>query len=757
MLFSALVVVVGNGGAEVINTDNTYGVYISWTTLDDSTRFRGENVSFDIRIGTQTTIDNCNLSISSTVRDADGNTVTSPFIWHTQDVPDDVTISSWSYHTFSGFSATIRPDTLYGTYNITAHLSFKDSDDSSPQSYEGCILFDVGPRVVVTGQTTTYPGEIGHPLNLDLNTPTDIHDVYWNISVPDSDFQFAGDNPSVASAYKADVYYYSSWWPEWSESYSFNVTKNKAPGWYMAKCTVEYTLNGERIRDENEINITVKSLGTIEMSSDVSQIDRGISTMNISFSFTNTGNVNLSALKIRLDQVSRDYFIIPQEVERYEGDTPIYKDEWVSIGDISMGQTASKAIKIIIDSHLPAGQHKVLFDFKADFENGTVQSSWRWDSSPDDGSSAHYMPYWNLDVNGASFSYQPDDSKTLHEGAYVMFDVVGEVFDMEITPSLGLSQSTASLIREENTLSFTVQNNENRNYRDLSFFVSTASSSPFVNTKNVDAPWSEPYNVSRLYGGRSAGITLQVKMRAGTLAGYYDIPIKVTATDVAGGNTVENEVTTRMLITGSGANPVITSISAGDIKAGKTFTVTLNVKNTGDDVARNLQVRLAVQNLLGDSDVALLSGAPVVDSLEPGENTTFQFTFVAASHMKGGGTYPIDAEITYDNMFRGDSDSQTQQIGIQSQPGLPIDLPGILMILLVILVLIGIIGGIMFIRGPRKIQEVPTPVPPLSAQEYGGLTDDTVAPQDYGPPSEPPAPNPSIEPESEEQGEVLKF
>ncbi len=753
MLFSALAIVVGHGNAEVINTDNGYGVYISSTTLDDYTRYRGQNVSFDIRIGTQTTIDNCNLSISSAVRDADGNTVTSPFIWHTQDVPDDVTIYIWSYHTFSGFSATIRPDTAYGTYNITAHLSFKDRSDGTLQTYEGYILFNVGPRVVITGQTSTYPGEISHSLNLDLNTPTDIHEVYWNISVPDSDFQFAGDNPAVASAYQADVYYYSSWWPEWSESYSFNLTKDKLPGVYSFKCTVDYTVDGQRVHDTADVNVTVKPLGTIEMSSDVSQIDRGISTMNISFSFTNTGNVNLTDLKIRLDQVSKDYFIIPQEVERYEGDTPIYKDEWVSIGDVSMSQTASKVIKIIIDSHLPAGKHKVLFDFKASFENGTVQSEWTWHSSPDNGSSAHYMPYWYGEVKGASFNYQPDDSKTLHDGAYVMFDVVGDVFDMEITPSWGLSQSTASLIREENTLSFTVQNNEARNYRDLSFFVATGSSSPFVNTKNAAAAWSEPYNVSRLYGGSSVGITIQVKMRAGTVAGYYDVPMKVTATDIAGGNTVENEVTTRMLITGSGANPVITEISAGDIKAGKTFTVTVNVRNTGDDVARNLQVNLAVQSLLGVSDIALLDGAPKVDSLAPGENTTFQFTFVASSHMKGGNTYPINADITYDNMYRGNTASQTQQIGVQSSAGLPIDLPGILMILLVILVLIGIIGGIMFIRGPRTPKEMP----PVPVQEYESPAEETKSPDYYEAPSEPPAPQPPTEPESEEQGEILKF
>ncbi|GEM_PF-6205253 len=766
MLFSALAIVVGHSSAEVINHSNSYGVFIAdaGTTLDDSTRYRGENVTFDIEIGTATQIDHCNLSVSSVVRDEKGNQITpSPLVWHTQDVMDDVTIGEWwysSYHVFHGFSATIRSDTPYGTYNITAHLSFKDHDDGSVQSYEGYVLFDVGPRVVITGQTSTYPGEIGHALNLNLDTPTDIHDVYWNVSVPDSDFQFEGDNPSVATAYQADVYYYSSWSPEWSESYSFNLTKDKLPGIYSFECAVDYTVDGQRVRDTSHVNVTVMPLGTIEMSSDVSQINRGVSTMNISFSFTNTGNVNLTDLKVRLDNVE-DYFLIPQEVERYEGGTPIYKNEWVSIGDVSMDHSVSKVIKIIIDSHLPAGQHKVLFDFKADFENGTVQSSWRWVGNPEDGSSAHYMPYWSGEVNAASFDYRPDDSKTMHGGAYVMFDVVGDVFDMEITPSWGLSQSVASLISEENTLSFTVQNNEARNYRDLSFFVSTGPSSPFENVKNPNEAWSEPYNVSRLYGGSSVVITLQVKMRAGTVAGYYDVPIRVTATDIAGGNTVENEVTTRMLITGSGANPVITGISTGDIKPGKTFTVTVSVENTGDDVARNLQVNLAVQNLLGVSDIALLDGAPKVDSLAPGENTTFRFTFMASTHLKGGNTYPINADITYDNMYRGDSASQTQQIGVQSSAGLPIDLMGVLMILLVILVLIGIIGGIMFLRGSRR----PKQISPISAQKYESLPEEPeptspASPDYYEGPTEPPAPQPTMEPESEEQeepGEILKF
>ena len=488
------------------------------------------------------------------------------------------------------------------------------------------------------------------------------------------------------------------------------------------------------------------------MSADVSQIDRGVSTMNITFSFTNTGNVNLTNLRVQLDP-TEDYFTIPKEVIRYEGGRPIYKDDWVTIGNISVGQTVSKVIKIIIDSHLPAGEHKVMFDFMADFENGTVQSSWRYEDSPHDGSSAHYMPRWN--VNSTYYNYQPDDSETGHTGAYVMFDVVGDTFDMEMNPPGGWSVTTASLISGENALKFSVENNEAHTYRDLSFSISTNSSSPFMNLKDEAAAWSDSYNVPSLRGGGSCSISLNVKVRPGTLAGYYDVPIKVTATDVAGGNTVENEVMTHILITGSGANPVITSISAGDIKAGKTFTVTVNVKNTGDDVARNLQVRLAVQNLMGSSDIALLSGAPMVDRLAPGENTTLQFTFMASSHMKGGNTYPIDATITYDNMYLGDAATQTQQIGVQSSGGFPIDLPEILMALLVILVLIGIIGGIMMLRGPRTPKESPAFSSPQEYESPAEYTEET-APY-YAESTEPPAPMPPEENETDEQGEVLKF
>ena len=756
MLFSALMVVAGNGSADVVNTGNSFGVRIWYTSLDDATRGRAENVTFSItmRNGGGSTITNCNLSVNTTIRDADGNVVSSPLTWMNQDVNDDVSINPYGgSHEFSGFIAVIKSNAEYGTYNVTVYMTFKDGSGNN-HGYEGYILFDIGPRAEVwdyaSGGTSVWPGEIGHELYPGLFLSENLHDVYWNISAPDSDFRFQGDNPSVAGVYEADVS--SSY--VWYESFLFDVSKDKAPGVYTFPMTLEYLISGQRIRDQLSINVTVKRLGTIEMSSDVSRIDRGVSTMNITFSFTNTGNVNLTDLKVQLDD-TEDYFTIPKEVIRYEGGRPIYKDDWVTIGNISVGQTVSKVIKIIIDSHLPAGEHKVLFDFMADFENGTTQSSWAWDSSPADGSSAHYMPEWWGTFMGSSWGYYPEDSETGHTGAYVMFDVVGDTFDMEMNPPWGWSVTTASLISEENTLSFNVNNNEARTYRDLSFFISTDSSSPFVSAKDETAPWSEPYNVSMLGAGGTCLISLNVKVRPGTLAGYYDVPIKVTATDVAGGNTVENEVMTHILITGSGANPVITSISAGDIKAGKTFTVTVNVENTGDDVARNLQIRLAVQNLMGSSDIALLSGAPMVDRLAPGENTTLQFTFMASSHMKGGNTYPIDATITYDNMYLGDSTTQTQQIGVQSSGGLPVDLPEILMVLLVILVLIGIIGGIMFLRGPITPKESPAML--SSPQEYESPVEDTETAPYYVESAEPPAPSPPEENETEEQGDVLQF
>ena len=718
MLLSGLTVFAGSSSAEIINKPNDFDVRISWTNLDDYTRYRAEDVTFDVEIENDGSEDiyHCNLSINTQIHDENGNSVSSPFIWHQQDVNDDATIWGWwGSHTFHGFSATIKSNAEYGRYNITAHLDFQNSTGAHFY-YEGYILFDIGPRMQIYtyGGANVYPGEIKHDLELGLYTRETVHDVYWNLSAPDSDFEFVGDNPSTGSAYRGDLYAYN-WW---HQDFIFNVTKDKAPNMYAFQWTAEYSVNGVRVSEQGSVNITVNKFGTIEMSANVFEINRGTSTMNITFSFTNTGNVNLKDLEIKLDSVSTAYFTIPQDVDRYEGNTPIYENEWTSIGNAGKGETITQTIKLIIDSHLPAGRHKVLFDFKAEYENGTVQSYWSWESSPLDGSSAHYVPQWrSWDY---SWSYYPDDSRTLHEGAYVIVDVVGDVFDMEITPSVGVSSSSASLIREDNMLSMEVQNNEYRNYRDLSFSISTGADSPFMNPADENAQWSEPYNVSYLNGNSVSQISLHVKTRPGVAAGYYDVPVKIRATDITSSNTVENTVTTRILITGAGAKPVITAVSTEKISPGKTFTVTVTVENNGDDVAKNLMIKLAVQNSLEGSDIALVSGPPKVDALNPGESTTVEFTFVASSSLKSSQTYPISAEISYENMYRGDSATQTQQIGVQSAAQQPkgVGTMDVLVWLLIILVILAIIGAIMLIaKDLRKKGREELPMAPETAEQ----------------------------------------
>ncbi len=723
MVFSGLAILAENTEAQVVNTPNNFHVMISATNLDDHTRYRGENVTFYVRMyndGSQT-LYHCNLSVNSEVHDANGNPVTSPFNWHKQDVNDDVTMGT-SYpsdsHTFNGFNAIIKSDAPYGTYNITVHMSFKNSTGAK-FSYEGYVLFKIDSRMIVGVDwgNKVYPGELHHTLAMDVYSVETVHDVYWNISSDDHDFEFPA---GADTTHRSDFYSYSNW----QHYFIFNVTKQKAPGNYRFNWKIEYTVDGRRVSDDGNFNVTVNSLGTIEMSSTTTDIQRGTSTMNVTLSFTNTGNVDLKDLKIKLDGASTAYFTIPQQVERYEGSHAIYSNPWVYVGNITQGQTTTKTVKLIIDSHLPAGEHKVLFDFKATYANGTVYSYWSWDSSPMDGSAAHYMPRWR--AWDSSWRYYPDDSRTLHPGAFVFFNITGDVFDMELTASsTGIYGGSVSLIREDNMLKLRVENNEYRDYRDLSFFVSTGADSPFINPTNPASDWSEPYNVSWLNGGSSAYISLHVKTKPGISSGYYDVPVRIRATDMTSYNTVENTVTARILITGSGAKPVITGMNVGDIKAGKTFTVTITVKNEGDDVARNLMINLAVDNSLEGSDIALVSGPPKIDSLAPGENATVQFTFVASSSLKGSQAYPITAYMSYDNMYRGDSDSTAQQVGIQSPSR--VTTPEIMSWLIIILLILAIIGAILLmVKGMKKKEEpatttvapAPAPEPAAPVEEY---------------------------------------
>ncbi len=712
MLISGLAVLSGTSTAQVINQPNDYNIRIGGTDLDNHARYRGENLTFYVEIennGGQT-IYHCNLSINSDVHDENGDSVISPFIWKKQGINDDATIGTGWYntHTFSGFNAVIKSDAAYGTYNVTAKLTFKNST-GAVHSYEGWILFRIAPRMYVysTSGTYMYPGEVNHRVNVGIDSGN--HETVYNVTVtlnaPDKDFTFNGSDPARVKFNMGDLDN-TDFWAGIERHFTTNVTKDKNAGGYPLKWTVKYRTNdGFVITDEGSFNLTVRSLGTIEMSSNVKSIDRGTSTMMVTLTINNTGNMNLTNLKIKLDDVTRNsgYFMLPQEIDHYEGSHPVYKSVWVDVGNVSKGGSIQTDLKIIVDSHLPAGEHKVLFDFMADTDKGMIESDWHYYCCPSDGSPSHYIPRWTGDF----LDYEPKDTQTMHPGAFIMVNVTGQVFDMDVNPIYGLGVPSVSMVKEENFLELKVSNNEARTYRDMSFVISTGPDSPFMNPSNTSSEWSEPYNVTRLSAYSTAIITLRVSVKPGTTAGYYEVPMMIKGTDLTTSKEVSVDSSTRVLIVGSGAKPVITDISYGDIKAGQTFKVTLTVTNNGDDVARNLFVNLMVSP--DQDNIALINGAPRVDSLAPGQSTTLEYTFVASPHIDASHAYPITAEMSYDNMYKGNSDTVDQQIGVSASSG-SVNMKDITNILVMILLIIAIIGGILLLTKGMKKENPPAAV-----------------------------------------------
>jgi hypothetical protein len=686
--------------ADTINVDDDRNVYITSNSLDDWTRYPGEqDVTFGVTwynsgsdlTGTDDTgLTGVTSTFSATVRNEAGFTVTSPIeAWDTNSDTAGGTLSEWDWMSFWSYQLDIEPDAAPGIYNLTVTLDFTDS--SGPASTTEYITFEIGQRANVGSIGGLIPGDYNKPVNVWVSENDDMVDVYLNITRPNSDFSWFGTSAATSSSF------YPGNMP-WNAAfaYTLSVSWMTDADIYTGTYTIEYThddgWNQVRCRETGEITFQVGHLAMIGMSSTTTSIDQGTGKVNFTLTITNTGTVDLFDIILFVDPASADFTFMP--ADHWEGDSTVSYAS-IEVGDISVGGDIDRFMTIGFSTYIPEGPHKLMFRFEG-FYFDPDTASYRQVTSTWEGTPRY--PTVNMAGNWIDL---PPESSTVG-GPFIMLDVVDTELDISLSSNEVLSVG-GQLV--DNILQMKIENYGFIDFDNVVLTMLTSGDSPFVNAVDSAAANSEPVIVpGPLDAGNAYYIEFHVTLSHDAEPGVYSIPVTVSAVNRDMGEAVETTLDARVTIRGVGPQLIITSHTPTKINPGANFVLTLTIENQGDDTARNVMlwsangVMTATGNteMNGDLEAPVPLASPIiVGDIAPGQSVTVEVEMRSNADMSGGHVYQVEFGVDYVDSYGYGPSTYYHTVAVKSN-GMGGSSLGILFWALAILSIVAFIALIIF-------------------------------------------------------------
>ncbi len=601
------------GSATIINTqlNNSRNVQISATNLDAGPLYLGEHLSFYITILNGDSADgealyHSNLTVSTVIRDENGNTVTSPFSnWIVTEKNDDATINDQLTnpyaHTFSGFQAVVANNARPGTYNLTVTLDYTDNGAANHFTYTGYILFDVARNIDVSdAYPVLYAGQTFTPLSIDVDDSWNgVNGLYLNLSAIPPGIHFDQTWGWIPGDVETDTI-----------GYRVDVDNDMAPGVYPVDYQVQYFNNdGIWCTETGTLDITVEFTPVIEASLTGNQItvtqgNQSIPALGVTF--TNTGNVDLRNVEIT-PQLDGTFFFSP--VQWYEGQsgsgdqnaqTQVDK---IEIDQLGIGNTATGEWYIALDPYVQAGEHRILFDWTATyFDNGATDNPTHYVDT--------HVRWWNNDGNDSTPmvpEIQFNDGSGLGAwsspwmaGPYVMIDVRDDHPDFSANKIVNEETGRDYIDLYNNELidaeiSSDITNFEMVGYTDLKATLQVGPGTPFwdpldhsARTTSNDIADSD----TSVNAGGVAEIWWHVDIDPNAEPGLYTVEIVLSGRNVDTTEYMNTTLTAVVEIRGAGPELMVTGVLTGDVSPGKIFDLNLTITNMGDDTARDVFVIL---------------------------------------------------------------------------------------------------------------------------------------------------------------------
>ncbi len=416
-------------------------------------------------------------------------------------------------------------------------------------------------------------------------------------------------------------------------NYRINVNSGIAPNIYSGTLQIDYTRNGMRIRENaRSYDVTVDFTPVLQATATVPAINQGDTNVTISVTFRNTGNVALGQLYIRVSLVSvsdgnDEYLFTP--LDHYEGTTNKVT-EWfeVNIGtdDTLIVNEVSGAVPINkgLDAYIPAGTHKVLFDWYAYYYNTGVigdPTSYQhvaliWEPENDLNGVQHTPGMYKDETTNGLFPDDPidtvggdiEDGKPWQMGTYAMVEVVDPVLSVWASIDVIDADEDVTYVM----LPVNLTNDENVDLINLMVTLEVGPNSPFLDPTNHAATTltMDPSSPDVIGANSWTYIYFYVDINsawftAGALdPGVFEVDLTVEATNA---DTLEAYAPTTIQvdapINGFGPELFATMVSYTEIEPGENFTLTVTIYNYGQDTAREVDAYLRVDFVAGWSIV----------------------------------------------------------------------------------------------------------------------------------------------------------
>jgi len=516
--------------------------------------------------------------------------------------PQDIAANSdaplyyqWMFNTST--SATM------GSHNLVLRIDYTDTVGTRKFIQWGVEVI-ITSRATVNVIDTLFAGDEFREIDVNLNPGPALDNVFLNITAPDADFTWGsptdpgdattavGWDPGVVPAGGQDF------------PYRIYVTADKDPGVYSGAYTIDYTVGGTRCYETGEETDFYVYFTPIVTATGTAIIQQGTTSADISVTFENTGNIDLSQVEVKIADQSLAYLIIPDDY--YEGAGTVITDQWTPIGDLNKdapGNTFDAVLRVGFDSTIPPGEHKILFDWQCYYSDSAelrtqtrvvdVDADWYNGPAPN--------PPYEERVAGIRTMDADDFEFNVHTGAFVFIDVtpaaelnIDALYDANDQPGFFTTQN---IRLDRDLIDFRVRieltNNEEYNLDDVVLKLETSTTSPFENPVDTASGWSEEVEIADLNSGWTEYPVFQVNLRDGAQAGIYELQMNLTGVkeslreDVAGTMYVRITIDTIPAIV-----TVSTVVGVPEIVPGEPFDLTVTLTNHGDDTARDIWLLL---------------------------------------------------------------------------------------------------------------------------------------------------------------------
>ncbi len=483
------------------------------------------------------------------------------------------------------------------------------------------------------------------------------------------------------------------------------------------------------------------------------EIEQKVDTsQKINVDFRNTGNVGLRNLEVTLDLDNAQY-IRPLGFFYDERDWADQSGFGLTqtLDDLPVGDQEQIQFEFFADPSVPPGKYLVPLTYTGYYyDDGST------------GQSTGFVQTSNYEFETIEYAIEQSS-----RGPYIYISVVDSSIDIS-------AKSTTTLVPGSSNIPIyvTLENQENYDFTGVKVYLEASGTTPILMPGDTagTADKLDPEEVGTLWASSSTTVAFIADVDANAVGGLYDVNLYVTGFDE-----LKNEYTlgsedaivkkVQLRVVSIPPDFVITKVTTTPIKPGKSFTLSLSIRNSGGSDASNVYVLFNGTSNLFEAENAVLGPYPLVK-----ENNAQTLTFnLKAGDIEPGSTYAVQIMLSFKDPEGSEvrfNDASPLTLTLRAEPEKEEDefsidfgvaiIFGILILLIAIIVAAIIIKGAILpkskrqqggvasasakgkVRGGADDRRAPPPPPAATPAPVSGPT--VSQPQPYTPPGQAPPP-----------------